>query len=69
MRWAQSVGCECSTGYNELTGMNCVRIVSPAGRQLLIAGSDQAERLVSSVLNHYDRRLGLESPFDRVKDA
>ena len=68
LAWAASEGCQCRNGY-ELSGMVLWRIVAPSGRSLVIVDMQQSERLTSHMLNHYDRRLGLTSPFPRIEGA
>jgi hypothetical protein len=67
LAWARSVGCDCKIG--DIGGVVGWRITAPSGLHVMVMDTQQNERLVSSVLNHLDRRLGLDSPFDRVREA
>lgn len=66
LAWARAAGCECQTGYSNITGLVFWKITAPSGAHVYIVDVQQNERLTSSTLNYYDRRLGLTSPFDRA---
>lgn len=68
LTWAAESGCKCQNGYNE-SGTTFWYVEAPSGRSVYIADMDQSEVLLSSQLNHLDRRLGLKSPFDRVGEV
>lgn len=68
MDWAHSAGCHCQSGYGPPHGLTFVKITAPSGRHVIFVG-EQTERLVSSQINQLDRRLGMDSPFDRVREA
>ena len=66
LMWAQSVGCTCENGYGGMHGSVFWKITAPSGKHLVIVGVQQNERLTSYSINYYDRRLGLQSPFERA---
>lgn len=67
--WAAEAGCRVESGYGGPHGLSCTKITAPSGKSLVVPGMDQKERLVSSMLNYLDRRLGMRSPYDRVLEA
>jgi hypothetical protein len=67
--WANGIGCTCQSGYGGPNGSTFTKITAPNGKSVTVVGVGQKEKLVSSQLNYLDRRLGLQSPFDRVQDA
>lgn len=69
MTWATGQGCVCQSGYGGPHGSAMTRITAPSGKHVVVAGVSQTDRLVSSQINNLDRRLGLDSPFERVREA
>lgn len=59
------------TGY-KLTGEGgpvlMTRVVTPAGRHVIVVDYDQNERLVPTFVAYLDRRLGLKSPWAFPED-
>lgn len=64
--WAASQdGVKVTTGISNMPDgevLTFTQITSPRGH-ILIDGTDQDERLLPSTIAYYDRRLGLESPW------
>lgn len=69
LAWAKGAGCDCQTGYGGLHGLVFWKITAPNGRHVYIVDMQQDERLTSSTLNYFDRRLGMKSPFDRAPES
>ncbi|MDQ0507437.1 hypothetical protein [Xanthobacter agilis] len=70
MRWLQSQGGHCSTGIgpDDAIGMIPVtKLVALNGRKVIHYGNDQSEVLAPSLIEHFDRRLHVMSPFPTVK--
>jgi hypothetical protein len=66
LAWAKAVGCDCQTGYGGMHNSVFWKITAPSGLYVTVVDTQQDERLISSNLNYLDRRLGLQSPFNRI---
>lgn len=66
LAWATEQGCTVQTGYT-VDGHGrthtLTRIVSPNGKWVVEAGTQQSDYLVPTTIARLDRRLGLTSPF------
>jgi len=70
MRWLRSIGGQCKTGIqaDEVRGMVPVtKLVAPNGRHVIYSGNDQNEELSSYIVERFDSRLQVASPFPSVK--
>ena len=69
MHWLRGQGGHCKNGIgaDENRGMvPVIKLVSPDGNNYVIHGGDnQREILSSHILDYFDRRLGVKSPFAR----
>ncbi len=66
MRWLQSVGGESKTGIaldNEIGMVPKVKLVAPGGGSVVIVNMDQNEIASPLLIENWDRRLRLLSPF------
>lgn len=72
MRWLHSVGGECRHGIAAGdSGMEpVIKLISPDGtRHVIHAGNDQSEHLSTYIIDYFDRRLLLASPFKSIPRA
>lgn len=54
----------CKVDYGTASNFNrVVRITAPSGRHVVIYALMDDQQLTPSVVSHFDRRLGLDSPF------
>lgn len=66
MRWLQSIGGECKTGIaiDEAIGMvPKIKLIAPGGKAVVVVNMDQNETLSPLLIENWDRRLDLLSPF------
>mgnify|MGYP003394684193 CR=1 FL=1 len=64
--WTKSQKCEISFGVaydSDGTMHKITKIVAPSGRWVIEVGTDQTDFLVPATIWHFDRRLGIASPF------
>lgn len=69
MYWLRSIGGECRSGIaaDPVRGMVPVtKMIAPTGRHVIHPGNDQSEVLSTHVIERYDRRLEVVSPFPSV---
>lgn len=73
MRWLRDEGGRCQNGIqaDESIGMvPVIKLVSPDGSKWVIhPGNDQGELLSWMMVEYFDRRLGVLSPFRSVPRA
>jgi hypothetical protein len=66
MRWLQSIGGECKTGIavDDVIGMvPKIKLIAPSGKSVVVVNMDQKEPLSPLLIENWDRRLELLSPF------
>jgi hypothetical protein len=66
MRWLQSIGGDCRSGIavDEVIGMvPKIKLIAPSGKSLVVVNMAQSDRLSPLLIENWDRRLGLLSPF------
>jgi hypothetical protein len=66
MRWLKGEGGYSKSGIaaDEVIGMVPVtKLVSPSGKHVIHYGGDQNEELSPLMIDYYDRRLVMASPF------
>lgn len=66
MRWLQSIGGHCKTGIaiDDAIGMvPKVKLVAPSGKSVVAVNMDQDEPLSPLLIENWDRRLEILSPF------
>jgi len=72
MRWLRDNGGECRSGIgaDEEVGMVPVtKLIASDGRSVIHYGNDQGEVLSESMVDYFDRRLGVISPFRSIPRA
>jgi hypothetical protein len=73
MRWLRDQGGRCQNGIqaDESIGMvPVIKLVSPDGSKYVIHPDDnQAEQLSTLMVDYFDRRLGVLSPFRSIPRA
>jgi len=70
MRWIKSIGGECRTGIgaDHTRGMVPVtKLIAPNGRHVIYPGNDQNEVLARHIIERFDNRLLVVSPFPSVE--
>jgi hypothetical protein len=66
MHWLRKQGGHCKSGIaaDEIIGMVPVtKLISPVGKHVIHHGGDQSEELSALMIDYYDRRLQMISPF------
>jgi len=66
MQWLRSIGGESRTGIradHEVGMVPVTKLVSPSGRFVIWNGNDQSEELSTYMVEYFDRRLQVLSPF------
>jgi len=69
-RWLRSIGGQCRSGIRADHNVGMVpvtKLIGPSGASLIWNGNDQSEELSSYIIEQFDRRLGVLSPFPGVK--
>ncbi|MEO3387890.1 hypothetical protein [Mesorhizobium sp. CAU 1741] len=72
MFWLKKIGGDCKSGIgaDPARGMVPVtKLVAPSGKHVIHPGNDQMEILSTHVIERYDRRLAVVSPFPSVPRA
>lgn len=72
MHWLRDQGGECRSGIGadpERGMVPVVKMIAPNGRWVVHPGGDQGEVLAASIVDFYDRRLQMLSPFQSVPRA
>lgn len=66
--WANQQGCTTTSGVTMIEGkmITYQLLTAPSGRHVFVSGVGMQERLQPRMVAHYDRRLGLESPFPKI---
>jgi len=67
LEWLRSEGFQYKSGYivNPTSGksLTVIQIENAEGKILTVTGLEMNERLAPSVVERFDRRLGVKSPF------
>lgn len=72
MSWLRGEGGHCQSGIaaDEVRGMVPVtKMISPSGKRVIHPGNDQSEVLSPLIIEYFDRRLGVLSPFKSIPRA
>lgn len=72
MHWLRGQGGECRSGIGadpERGMVPVTKLIGPNKRWVIHAGGDQGEILTGSIVEFYDRRLQMLSPFRSVPRA
>jgi len=69
--WCNQQGCTTHSELRSSGGQMCAMqiLVAKKKRHLIISGMLMSERLTPTMVAHFDRRLGLNSPFPKVGDG
>lgn len=69
LAWAVREGCRVQSGF--MTGpdgmISFIVVTAPSGQYAVIEDVDRDEALPVAAFKHYDRRLGMQSPFGNTK--
>lgn len=63
--WCNLQGCTTQSGVMGSTTFHV--LTAPSGRHVIVTGTKMSDRVVPSMVGYYDRRLGLDSPFAKIR--
>ena len=72
MFWLKSIGGSCRSGIGADPAIGMVpviKLISPTGRYVVHPGNDESEELSPYMVEYFDRRLQVASPFRAVPRA
>ncbi|MBA5779544.1 hypothetical protein H2509_20630 [Stappia sp. F7233] len=72
MAWVRDSGGYCTNGIqadHEIGMVPVIKLVADSGRYVIHPSDNQSEILEPSLIEYYDRRLGLVSPFKTTPRA
>ena len=72
MHWLRGQGGECRSGIGadpDRGMVPVIKLIAPSGRSVVHPGGDQGEILTPSIVDFYDRRLQMLSPFRSIPRA
>lgn len=70
MMWLRDQGGHCKSGIgadHEIGMVPITKLVSPTGKYVIHAGNDQTEVLSRFMIDYFDRRMEMISPFKSVQ--
>lgn len=70
LQWCCQQGCTMASGYMQFPDgsmMSRQVITAPNGKHVTVMDMSNNERLMPSTVAYFDRRLGLDSPFAKIR--